>query len=687
MGGAEKVIPAYIEPRNNPNIPNEQKQIFADRMTEQAKVDRPPQNQLVNLQVYQPPQKPREPKALDPISFMPSYTTNPYFPPQMGMSYLHPPFVMAGMGGMMPQMPIIKNYHIATDGPADSHTKLNMIYEDVLPAKYVSTSGTTLGERLTQLNFVRTVMFSSGDGSNMNLSGGTSDSLLEHVKFLELNPYNTYKFSSNPYRGLPDGFLIYRSCYPIRQNEVDSKTMCARNSMGVNIRIYKLTEGGYLLHRTDKSKYHEYDQWRDIAYYEFIREHIIKRKVCPNFVALYGYYICENSGIDFIKVSELRNEGAPVQSIEQPVLKTTKVEIGDALDTNVSSMLTVRDTRSTAIVEPKYTEKTQDLDEYTGKALVGMTESANYNLFGWASRTYQIEGNIKRMINTGYHPDKTWMSIFFQLMVALYVLQINGVVLSNFSLENNVYIKDVFTGGAVTAHWKYRVDGIDYYIPNYGYILMVDSNYKDLDSFTPTQFIKGVKVDKKMDGSIFGEGNSINDKDLKQKSFEMFKRAFDADNFGQDFVNSGGSKPPSDVLRVLNLIKAECSTDREYSIGKYIEKYMRMFLNNRVGTYLKESEVANIRRDDLREFTKGNILVHEEGSGQYRFVVFMETVDGIAKILTKGEHTDVDVIDKTTPVTTLISYSKAEPIAQNFKISEASLNDDDLLETYVIVGK
>jgi hypothetical protein len=114
---------------------------------------------------------------------------------------------------------------------------------------------------------------------------------------------------------------------------------------------------------------------------------------------------------------------------------------------------------------------------------------------------------------------------------------------------------------------------------------------------------------------------------------------------------------------------------------------MRMFLNNRVGTYLKEQEIANIRRDDVRDFTKGNILVHEEGSGQYRFVVFMGTTDGTANILTKGEHTNVDIIDKPVPVTALISYSKAESIAQNFKISEASLNDDDLLETYVIIGK
>ena len=63
----------YIEPMNNPTIPKEQKKIYAERKVEQEKPEKPLQNQIINLQVYQPP-KPREPRPQpDPLSYMPTY--------------------------------------------------------------------------------------------------------------------------------------------------------------------------------------------------------------------------------------------------------------------------------------------------------------------------------------------------------------------------------------------------------------------------------------------------------------------------------------------------------------------------------------------------------------------------------------------------------------------------------------
>ena len=29
-------------------------------------------------------------------------------------------------------------------------------------------------------------------------------------------------------------------------------------------------------------------------------------------------------------------------------------------------------------------------------------------------------------------------------------------------------------------YWKYKINGSNYYVPNFGYLLMVDSLYKDL---------------------------------------------------------------------------------------------------------------------------------------------------------------------------------------------------------------
>ena len=46
-----------------------------------------------------------------------------------------------------------------------------------------------------------------------------------------------------------------------------------------------------------------FDVWREIKYYEYVREDIIKRKVSPNFVSLYLYTIDSTSNIDYQKLS------------------------------------------------------------------------------------------------------------------------------------------------------------------------------------------------------------------------------------------------------------------------------------------------------------------------------------------------------------------------------------------------
>ena len=101
---------------------------------------------------------------------------------------------------------------------------------------------------------------------------------------------------------------------------------------------------------------------------------------------------------------------------------------------------------------------------------------------GWASRLYQKDNNIGRMINSGFHTDKIWQSVMFQLMVALYCLQVNKIYYSSFSLDDNVYIKDLASTSNVTSYWKYKINGIDYYIPNYGYLVIFDSKYCDITS-------------------------------------------------------------------------------------------------------------------------------------------------------------------------------------------------------------
>lgn len=731
-GGNHRVVPLYKEPKNSPFIPNEQKQLFAETHYPQTNFnpnfntnvnpnvnpnynpnfnqnigdgnvnvnDRGPKP-LVNLQVYPnpPPPKPKQPM---PTIGCPMQTTTPYFPPQL--CQLPPQMLMAPS---MYKFLEPKVYNINIDGIARGHDKLNMIYEDMFPTKTFTGSMATLGERINHLNYCRSMLFSDGDGKNVALDGQSKNSLLAHLKIIDLNPYNTYKFSKNPYKGLPRNFLIYRSCYPIRNEARENATICAKNSIGANIRIYKMSEASYKLNGHD-SDIEEFEEWRDVSFYEYIREHIVRKKICPNFIILYGYYIAENSGIDFDKILDLIGE--PV--IEEPkfltnipldddikfkkpiILKGGAINNHDGTNELVESLVGYNKNDVIYGNKNKNQNKNQkggvqnivlNPNAYLGRAMVAMTEAPTYNLFGWTSKTYQREGNINRQINTGFHLDKVWYSVLFQIFTALYTMQIHNICFEDFSVEDNVYIKDINVYGAATKFWKYRIDGIDYYVPNYGYVALIDTNFKDIKGTDMSIIPSNCEPNcvHKLRAPFFDD--KISQNYIRDKAFNAFKNAVDTNIYSNDFINNGGCKPPTEVIRFLDQISLSINSDENKNIGPYLYKYMRRFVNNRTGTYLKETEILNIRRDQQKDFIRGEIVVYEDGSSTYKFVIFIKLSKiGIANVLTKNDPTNDDIIDTELPITSLYGYNKMEPITQNFKPNEALLIEDELLETYVI---
>ena len=181
---------------------------------------------------------------------------------------------------------------------------------------------TTLGERIAINNYMRAMMFPNGDGKDIGLDGKSPNSLLAHLKFMDLNPYNTYKLSPNPYKGLPIDYLIFRSCYPIRHDPVGSTVVCAKNSIGMNIRIYKLTQGAYMMNNLKDKSIKDYEEWREISYYEYVREHILKKKQIPNFAMMYGYDISEQCRKKILtkiaQIKQIQRQPEPTYLSNQP---------------------------------------------------------------------------------------------------------------------------------------------------------------------------------------------------------------------------------------------------------------------------------------------------------------------------------------------------------------------------------
>lgn len=675
-----------FEPQNSPFITKEQIEIEnrnrPTRLPPQTQQQQPqlqPQQQLqqprgqtnlkplVDLQVYQPTQPPKKPfpTQINPALYSPIPVQTPYYPPQYNPTW--PYYFNSPLTGVTP---IIKQYSI-NNGPFVNYSSLDVIKEDSLPKQLLNTSN-TIAERIDISSFVRSVFIKHNDGEDINLDGKGNNSLLSYLKFMELNPYSKTQHPENPYKGLPDYMVIYRSCYPVRYDERSSSVQCAPNSLGMNIRIYRLSNGEYNVKKMEPSLIHQYNVWRELAYYEYVREHIIKRNVSPNFVIMYGYYIAERCNIDFDKIRLLKG-----QNYTKPL----------PLSSNAPSIDAFFNSKKMAIqINP--TDMQYELDKYSGRGVVALTEGPTNNFSGWTTKTYRVNGNIQKMVNRGFYRKEVWMSVLFQLSVALYVMQLHGIAFNEFTLQDNVYIKEVSEHENLLTYWKYKINGFEFYVPNYGYLVQIDSNFKNLSDDTATLLGVNVVNDKrkKLYANMFNDG-IFDSNTIYNMGFMAFTSIFSENNFSNSFSNQGGIKPPEEILNLLQRINSAASqSGASNDISWYIVRFMASLLNNRVGTFLTKLEFEKIRKDDASEFKEGQIVVHEVGYDTYKFVVFLG-YDNNSKVsvLTRDNPNSLLLEDVAIEKSLLYNYSKYENILQNYKPGESSLNDDDLLETYIVM--
>jgi|SaaInlStandDraft_4_1057021.scaffolds.fasta_scaffold16605_1 hypothetical protein len=695
------MIPLYKEPKNSPFVPGEEKDIrrkaFMDKkIMEERKSGEMETNPLVNFQVYEPKIKPRDTSKAR--SFLPLPAPNPWtiaypnmqpqFPGQQASGPFYPTYPTA--------VPIIKNYQINTAGPQGDHVKLSAIYEDVLPKKEFNSTLNTLGERLSILEFVRSIFINYQDGENISLDGKSKNSLLSYLKFIELNPYRKYSLTNNPYKDLPLGMLLYRCCYPIRYDQNSASITCAKGSIGMNIRIYNLSSGACNTRKNNARSSFKFDEWREIGYYEYIRERIIKNKQSPNFVSIYCHYLSEDCGIDFNKLARIRRE---IENVEpsfikkvRPSLQSLATKLGDKLDDVEKARLKKREYTPLKMeggmwpqigTDPSkpIIDMEDNPDSISGNALIVLTEAPTYSLLGWTIKTYENQGNIRRMIHTGYHDDDTWISVLFQIAVACYVLQVHEIAFYNFSIENNVYIRDLNNPSPGSTYWIYQVDGMNYYIPNYGSLALIDTDFRDLP--------KSGKKMHKIYGNFYGT-EKWDPKELKENMFRGFTQCLSPNNYSKVFTNQGGTKPPEKIIKFLSLVYSDISKpSHSTNIGDYVYKHFRMFLHNRIGTYLKDTELANIRRDDPSPYSKGQLVVREVGRDTYKWVMYIKPADGINQsiVLSKSDSLNDDIIEKTVANDSLINYYHSAPLEQKMKTPSLNFNEDNLLETYSIYAE
>ena len=703
-------------------------------------------------------------------------------------------------------------------------------------------------------------IFKNYNGNKINLNNKKKNIFVNHIKIIGIHPN---KQDIKTFYNIPDNMLIYTGCYPIKYNEKTKKIECNKNSIQISIKVIGLTidESFFMLENIDqKSRY--IDAFREIKYYEYIRENIIKTFVCPNFVVMYTYFTCNNSDIDFSEINKIKKIGTSIEYINyyNSQLKNSNVILSGGNNNTISQLesrvnihnipnsksqlsnnskynlnnsismseshLNIHDKINNALqsdsslsdksssekykkinnalqstsslsnksnsekykkinnvlqsdkfdydksnsnnlednksklnlsksefhkpnsektdfnkIGSKFTKNLQNSEsesesesrsnsdsefksefndksftgmrkkrkyvnkksyykkriyEYSGQNIYILTESPTCNFHGWTLQRKITKDNIVTLLESGYYPENVWQSIIFQLIVSLYVLFKHNIAFHDFSLEENVFIKKIDIYDNKIKCWKYIIDGIDFYIPNYGFILLIDTNFKDV-TYTnlniPTH---------KIYGSFFND-IGITNNHISEICMRGIRKILSSNMFINEFIN--GIKPPDNILLMLDNMQRDLMNKNSFKFDSFFLKHMGIFLNNRIGSFVNDTEKQNIKFGNISsQLTKGKIVTYQQNFNTYVFVMFLRFEHDILntqfkkirtnavvltrhspiyKIMFNNKNTiDINFIETKVPITSLFEYN--ELIVQYVNPFDISLMENELYETYTI---
>ena len=714
LGGYDK--PPNTNEKNTPFISNDEKETFKKKKAETHVKE---SNLILDQKVYGV-SKPD--KKEYPTPYIPLYDANTGEVTTQMM-----PYSMLPYSNIIGQKPVQqKIYNISLANPIGNHTTINQIYEDMLPGQPEVLSALTIYERRQLTNFIKTTIINNRDGENMNITGGNK-SLLSFIKVVDCNPY---AFKKNPYHDLAKDFLLYRAAYPIRYSEKHSIEI-AKQSMGMNVRLYKMSLGAMRCENLDTQITKDtFDLWRELKYYDWVRDDVIKNKLSPNFISPYLYKIDTESRIDWDRLELIKKEVEPIEDRHKLILnqqivnkyhsiKKTLGQLFLSLPKNLSPNIELTNKekfdKKKLEIENEYLNKIQEInnnligdDRHTqikitetnfisaknalnkefkgmddvyditansGKVLILLTEAPTSSFLQWCAPIYEKVGTVRKMVSTGFHTLQVWKSIFFQLIYAFAVLQKKNIFIDNFFLEN-IFIKDISMDYNSIGSWIYKVGSIDYYIPNYGYILMIDSKFADID-------INYIDPDKQQFkiycNTLYNDNVRMSDNDIKTKMLEQFKKILNPDNFRHSLNIDGGGRPPDEIITLFNDMYNNTNQDMK----DYIIEYFKEFVHNKVGTPLLISEKLNINKLSRSILTPGKLMVYERRYDEFEWVIYIGPNTAYqVNILTKLAGSSL-ISEKSIYTGSLFGYPPGEKINQDIN-SFTKYDGNNIYETYSI---
>ena len=640
-----------FQAKNDPNVTQAEKVREQDFKKQQEKFDKPPQPKLeqqhkfdqqplVNLQVYEqskPPPKPSLKQKMETLPH-PVNLASVYAPPQVAP-------MIQGILQDYKQPFIYKDYHINL-GPDSNHIMANKVYTDMLPIQNVMIAYKSLKERNYLANHIRSTFINGEEGELVTFSDkktpvssskGTVNCIINRLKLLEQSPFNDNLFSKNPYDTMIQGLLIYRSCYPIEYDSKTNSAVCAKNSVGMNVRIYALTDSDFsiisnktikdgkevsteVFERTDSLV------WREIDYYRYVREEISKDYSCPNFIQSYCYFLNEDVNLNFEK---------------NALMKAVK--------------------------------------KYSKYSVVLLTESPNDSLYSWVGNKYQPDPKnplVQNMIRPGIKKDDEWKSVIFQMLMVFYTMCEHCFVFNNMDTSRNFYIKNISFSSDTNQFWIYNINGIEYYLPNYGYVVLFDTYYCNKSGGNQLS-AKFLKDDQKTIRQII-KNNAIN--------------VFSVSNYTDLLQKMGGVKPSQTILDLLNSITKSFSGINSTIIDNLSKNFVEdivlnnfpFYLNNRIGTNLYEGEnsyvVGNTKPNKRGDLVLKKSPIDADGKFVYEVALYTCNKDELkCDCITKLEPLKTEEIEKEN----IYSLVSNDVIKQNFVSTNPSVaSTENIIEVY-----
>lgn len=605
-GGA---LTSYINPqrqKNNPFISNDNREI-SKKQQEETQIREPI---LVEQTIYQPKQQ--------KIPFQPPPAYLPVFNPDNSLSNKLLP---APFSNYLVQPPIQNTYNMNLPSILGSYNAINKIYEDVLPPKY-QMAATTINQRLQLINYLRNTMIRERNGEELiqKTHMERENTLLSYIKILKLNPYT---IKQNIYSDLPLDFFIFNAGYPIRVNPQTKSIELGKESMGLNVRIYYMSADDYKY----KNTYEEIvgrpmcNVWRELKYYDWIKLNIIEKKVSPNFIIPILYKIDSQSKIRW-------NETRTIKK------KELKQETFDKL-------LTLYGRKKP---DPSKTDKTENSD--SGRSLILLTEAPTNNIIQWSSKIYNKIGTVYQLISSGHHNNDVWRSILFQIMYIFTVLQENKIFLSSITLEDNFYVKDLLVDSNNIGSWIYNINGIDYYVPNYGYIVLFDSKFTDIN-LSSSIWNPGSHNQKKYkinSDKIFNTDNDLLIDD--DHVWEQCKEILSSNTLNHSFKMKGGSPPEQQLIdNIENILNAS----NNKKIKDLFIDCFRVYLHNKIGKPLTKSEVdklgSNIPTSSVKLKKSMLVVIRDATDNLYKWGIITKDKEELQKL----QHEAQAKVDAISP--------------------------------------